>query len=134
MQDGEVVYAQGFGVRDFTTAQPYTPDTLQRIASTSKSMRSMLVATHVDDGEFGWDTPAHEVWPGLRLPTDELTNTVTVRQLMGTGIGGNPIELYADLLSPDYFLEEMERLPVTRTSTAALHRVARESYQPRIWR
>ena len=114
LQGGEVIYAKGFGVRNLATGQPFTPDTVHRIASTSKSMSAMLVARHVDEGAFGWDTPVHEVWPSLRLPSAELTQRVTIGQLMGmgTGIGGNPIELYADLLTPEAFLAELATLPV----------------------
>ena len=114
LQGGEVIYARGFGVRNLATGQPFTVDTVHRIASTSKSMSAMLVATHVDEGAFGWDMPVHEVWPSFRLPTDALTHSVTVGQLMGmgTGLGGNPIELYADLLTPEALLAELAQLPV----------------------
>lgn len=114
IQGGEVIHARGLGVRIFATGQPFTVDTVHRIASTSKSMSAMLVATHVDEGAFGWDTPVYEVWPSFRLPTDELTKRVTVGQLMGmgTGLGGNPIELYADLLTPEAFLAGLAELPV----------------------
>jgi CubicO group peptidase (beta-lactamase class C family) len=30
MQDGQFVYAKGFGVRNLTTGQPFTPDTVFR--------------------------------------------------------------------------------------------------------
>jgi len=68
MQDGQVVYAKGFGVRNLTTGQPFTPDTVFRIASTTKSMTAMLVATQVDQGLLDWDTPVHTIYPAFRLP------------------------------------------------------------------
>jgi CubicO group peptidase (beta-lactamase class C family) len=99
MQDGQFVYAKGFGVRNLTTGQPFTPDSVFRIASTIKSMTAMLVAMQVYAGLFEWDTPVQTIYPDFQLPTPDLTSSITVRQLMGmgTGLGENPIELYADL-------------------------------------
>ena len=38
VQNGELVYAQGFGVREPWLIQPVTPDTLMMIGSNTKSM------------------------------------------------------------------------------------------------
>src|SRR5215207_3788068 len=85
-------YQRGFGVRDQASGEPVTPDTHFLVASTTKSMSSLLVATFVDDGAFGWDQPVHEVWANFRAPTAELTNTLRVRDLLGmdSGIGEPP--------------------------------------------
>ena len=85
-------YQRGLGVRDLESAAPVTPDTHFLVASTTKSMTSLLVATLVDDGAFGWDQPVREVWSDFRAPTDELTNTLRVRDLLGmdSGIGEPP--------------------------------------------
>ena len=57
-KDGEVVYAQGFGVRELGGTVPVTPDTLMMIGSVTKSMTSTMAATVVDDGWLSWDTPS----------------------------------------------------------------------------
>jgi CubicO group peptidase (beta-lactamase class C family) len=89
---GGVRSGRGFGLRDLATGAPVTPDTHFFVASTTKSMSSLLVATLVDDGALAWDQPVREVWPDFRAPTDELTNTLRVRDLLGmdTGIGEPP--------------------------------------------
>ena len=89
---GGIRSGRGFGLRDLATGAPVTPDTHFFVASTTKSMSSLLVATLVDDGALAWDQPVREVWPDFRAPTDELTNTLRVRDLLGmdTGIGEPP--------------------------------------------
>jgi CubicO group peptidase (beta-lactamase class C family) len=47
-QDGKVVYANGFGVKEQGGSEPVTPSTLMMIGSTTKSMTTMMMATEVD--------------------------------------------------------------------------------------
>jgi CubicO group peptidase (beta-lactamase class C family) len=84
-----IVHRQTFGVRDRTSSAPVTPTTLFRIGSTTKSMTALLIATFVDEGLLGWDQPVIDVWPEFRAPTDDLTRTLRVRDLLGmaTGLG-----------------------------------------------
>ena len=123
IQDGQVVYAKGFGVRNLSTGEPFTADTVHRIASTTKSMTSMLVATQVDAGLFAWDTPVQTIYPDFQLPTPDLTRSVTVRQLMGmgTGLGENPIELYFDLDTPTYWMASLATLPILAPPGTEFH-------------
>jgi CubicO group peptidase (beta-lactamase class C family) len=53
IQDGEVTYLRGFGVKELGGTQPVTPDTLFMIGSITKPMTTMLGAaivgaSHVD--------------------------------------------------------------------------------------
>jgi CubicO group peptidase (beta-lactamase class C family) len=123
VQDGQVVYAKGFGVRNRTTGAPFTPDTVHRIGSAAKSMTSMLVATQVDAGLLEWDTPVRSIYPDFQLPTPELTSRTTVRQLMGmgTGLGEHPIGLYFDRLTPRRFVAGLATLPVLFPPGTAFH-------------
>ena len=54
VQGGDVVYQQGFGMRELGEPAPVTPDTLMMIGSITKSMTSTMAATVVDDGELTW--------------------------------------------------------------------------------
>jgi CubicO group peptidase (beta-lactamase class C family) len=51
VQNGEVVYQQGFGVRELGGSEPVTPETLMMIGSITKPMTATMAATVVDDGE-----------------------------------------------------------------------------------
>ena len=87
-----VLHTKTFGVRSRRTGRPVTDDTHFLVASTTKSMSSLLVATYVDEGKLDWDQPVIDAWPRFRAPTDELTKTLRVRDLLGmaSGIGEPP--------------------------------------------
>ena len=110
-------YRRGFGVRDLASGAPVTPDTHFLVASTTKSMSSLLVATLVDDGAFAWDQPVREVWPDFRAPTAELTNTLRVRDLLGMDSGiGEPAALstfHQGDVTAGELLRSLAALPVT---------------------
>ena len=52
VQGDEVVFLQGFGVREKGRPEPVTADTLLRIGSVTKSFSSLLAATLVDSGHL----------------------------------------------------------------------------------
>ncbi|MBI5959998.1 MAG: beta-lactamase family protein, partial [Chloroflexi bacterium] len=81
IQDGEVIYSQGFGSRNVATGDPFTPQTQFRIGSTTKSMTSLLVAQLVDEGKLSWDTPVTEIYPDFQTSDPELTAQLTLRDL-----------------------------------------------------
>ncbi|HEX4016083.1 MAG TPA: serine hydrolase domain-containing protein [Frankiaceae bacterium] len=82
-----VLHRLTMGARDGGRAARITPDTHFLVASTTKSMSSLLVSTYVDDRTLEWDQPAIDAWSGFRAPTPELTRTLRVRDLMGMGTG-----------------------------------------------
>ena len=51
----EVVYTNGFGVRDVDTGDLVDPQTVFQIASLSKPVSSSVIAGIVGDGEVTWD-------------------------------------------------------------------------------
>jgi beta-lactamase class C len=112
VQNGEIIYARGFGVRNLETGEPVTTNTVFRVGSTTKAMTSMMIATLVDEGVLDWDTPAIEVYPEFKLPTEELTQSVTVRELMGmdTGLGTLILPL---LIKEEYSATELLSALVT---------------------
>jgi CubicO group peptidase (beta-lactamase class C family) len=93
IQDGEVIYSKGFGVRDVATGEPFTPQTQFRIGSTTKSMTALLIAQWVDEGVLTWDTPVVEIDPTYQTSDPALTTQLTVRDLigMGTGLEADPL-------------------------------------------
>ncbi|MDK1029214.1 MAG: serine hydrolase domain-containing protein [Anaerolineae bacterium] len=86
LPDG-TIYAQGYGFRDVAQENPVTPNTLFHIASTQKSMNSMLVAVLIDAGYFDWDTPLVEIYPDFQLSNPEYTEQVTMRHLLSMSSG-----------------------------------------------
>lgn len=57
----EVVYLKGFGVKDVTTKQPVTPDTIFAIGSTTKAFVTAGMAMLADEGKINWDDPVENI-------------------------------------------------------------------------
>jgi CubicO group peptidase (beta-lactamase class C family) len=87
-----VVHRLALGHKDVQGGGRVSAGTHFLVASTTKSMSSLLAATYVDDGVIGWDQPALDAWSGFRAPTPELTRGLRVRDLFGmaTGIDAHP--------------------------------------------
>lgn len=82
IQDGKVVFADGFGTRDIDGAQKPDADTLYLIASNTKAMTTLMLAKLVDEGKLTWDTPVTKVLPSFRLGDADTTSHVLVRHLI----------------------------------------------------
>ncbi len=94
VQDGEIVYSQGFGERNESGA-PMTTDTHVMIGSTGKTLTTLLMAILVDEGRMSWDTPVVEVLPNFAVKDPELTQQLTMRNLVCacTGVPRRDLEL-----------------------------------------
>lgn len=94
VQNGEVVYLNGFGVREIGTPQPVTPDTMMMIGSITKSMTTMLAAALVDHGHLDWDTRLIDLLPSFAVRDPALTQRLTIRDAFCncSGVPGLNIE------------------------------------------
>ncbi|MBM7846367.1 serine hydrolase domain-containing protein [Herpetosiphon giganteus] len=82
VQDGKIVYSNGFGVRDVVSQAPIDADTQLMIGSTGKSLTTLLMATLVDQGKLDWDTPVVDILPNFKVKDPERTKQITVRHLV----------------------------------------------------
>jgi CubicO group peptidase (beta-lactamase class C family) len=82
IQGGKVVLEKGYGVRELGKKEPVTPNTLFRIASMSKPLTSLMMASLVDEGKFGWDTPATQIYPAFAVGDAELTKRMTMKTIL----------------------------------------------------
>jgi CubicO group peptidase (beta-lactamase class C family) len=82
VQDGKVVFADGFGMRDIDDKTKPDADTLYMIASNTKAMTTLMLAKLVDEGKLAWDTPVTKVLPSFRLGDADTTSRVLVRHLI----------------------------------------------------
>jgi len=60
LNDGKVVYLQGYGQRDVSNAKPLTADSIMSAASFTKVAFAYLVMQLVQDGVIGLDKPAYQ--------------------------------------------------------------------------
>ena len=82
VQDGKVVFADGFGTRDIAGGAKPDADTLYMIASNTKAMTTLMLAKLVDEGKITWDTPVTKLFPSFRLGDADTTSKVLVRHLI----------------------------------------------------
>lgn len=73
-----VMFAKGFGVAEVETKQPVTPDTLFRIASTTKMLTATALVALAGQGKIKLDQPIGKYVKGLRPKFSQ----VTVHQLL----------------------------------------------------
>ena len=82
VQDGKVVLAEGFGVREQGKPDKVDGDTLFMIASNTKAMTTLMLAKLVAQGKFGWDTPVTQILPEFQLGDADTTRQVLVKHLI----------------------------------------------------
>ena len=78
----EVVFLEGFGVREAGQPETVTADTVFQLASVSKPLAATVVAALVSDGVVTWDTRIRDLDPNFALPDAYPTAQVTIRDLL----------------------------------------------------
>jgi len=84
----QLVFAKGYGYRDYGKKLPFTPGTVCPIASNTKLFTAVAAGMLVEEGKLTWDKPVRESVPGVRFYNEQLNNTVTLRDMLShrTGI------------------------------------------------
>lgn len=84
----KLVFAKGYGYRDYEKKLPITSQTLFPIASNTKLFTAVAAGMLVEEGKLTWNQPIRESVPTIEFYNDELNNTVTLRDMLGhrTGI------------------------------------------------
>lgn len=82
IEGGKVVWEGGLGLRDPRGKAPVDAHTRFMIASNTKGMATLLLATLADEGKLKWDQPVTALYPGFRLGNDAVTRSVLVRHLV----------------------------------------------------
>lgn len=78
----KIIYAKGFGYRDYEKKIPVTPNTLFAIGSCTKAFTSSLLGLLNKENKLDYDKPAREYLPELQFFNNEMNNGVTVRDMM----------------------------------------------------
>ena len=82
VQDGKVVMAKGFGVRELGKPAKVDGDTRFMIASNTKALTTLMMAKLVDAGKLDWNARAEDVYPGFELGDAATTDKVLVKHLI----------------------------------------------------
>jgi CubicO group peptidase (beta-lactamase class C family) len=86
----QVIYAQGFGVKQLGSTDPVDPHTLFPIGSTSKAFTSALVALLADEGKLRWEDAVVDHVPGFQMYDPWVTRAFMIEDLMAQRSGMSP--------------------------------------------
>lgn len=87
IQDGKVVFSEGFGYKDVEKKIKVTPKTLFGIGSCSKAFTSFPIGMLFDEKKIDFDKPVREYFPTFQLNDVYATELVTVRDLLSHRTG-----------------------------------------------
>jgi CubicO group peptidase (beta-lactamase class C family) len=89
VDDGEVVLARGYGVRELGGAEPIGEHTLFAIASNTKAFTAAALAILVDEGALSWDDRVRDHLPWFDLYDPYVSSEMRVRDLLShrSGLG-----------------------------------------------
>jgi CubicO group peptidase (beta-lactamase class C family) len=95
--DGEVLFLEGFGLRQIGKPEKVDPDTVFQIASLSKPISATVVAALVSEGVVSWDSRIADLDPGFRLRDPYPTSELTIKDLFAhrsglPGTAGDELE------------------------------------------
>jgi CubicO group peptidase (beta-lactamase class C family) len=82
VQDGKILFAGGFGLKELGGTEKPDGDTLFMVASNTKAMTTLLLAKLVDEHRITWETPVTTLFPNFRLGDAETTRSVLVKHLI----------------------------------------------------
>ena len=83
----KLVFARGYGFRDYGKRLPFTPATTQPIASNTKLFTAVAVGMLVEEGKLRWDEPIKQFVPTIRFYNDDLDRSVTMRDMLSHRTG-----------------------------------------------
>ena len=83
----KLVFAKGYGYRDYSRKLPFTPTTLCPIASNSKLFTAVAAGMLVEQGKLTWDKPVRDAVPTVQFYNDQLNNNVTLRDMLSHRTG-----------------------------------------------
>ncbi|MCE5289928.1 MAG: serine hydrolase [Nocardiaceae bacterium] len=111
----DMVFAQGYGVREQGKSAEVNADTVFQIASMSKSIGATVVATQVTAGKLTWDDPVTRFLPNLVLSDPYVTTHATVGDFYAhrTGLpaaAGDDLEELG--FDRSYILDHLQFLPL----------------------
>src|SRR5258708_2245367 len=107
VQNGRVIYSNGFGLRDVKSNLPVTTKTIFAIGSISKSVTSLSRGMVNDEGKLDWDKPVRQYLPEFEVYDPVASERMTPRDLIShrVGMAGHDLLWY----SSDFSREELVR-------------------------
>ncbi|MGG0723708.1 serine hydrolase domain-containing protein [Bacillus mycoides] len=97
----DILYSEGFGYANIKEKKPITPNTLVSIQSISKSFISLTILQLVEEGKIHLEHPVVTYLPYFQTKDKNMSDTITVKQLL-THTAGFSLEMgVANSLAPN---------------------------------
>ena len=108
----KLVFAKGYGYRDYGKKIPFTPATTQPIASNTKLFTATAAGMLVEEGKLDWDKPIRQYVPNIKFFDDDLDRTITIRDMLShrTGITRHDLIWYKSAFSQKDLFERLKYL------------------------
>ena len=87
VENDKVIYAKGFGYRDYDKRLPVTPNTVFPINSCTKAFTDALCGILAGEGKLDLDQPVRQYLPWFRFYNEYTTEHATIRDLMAHRTG-----------------------------------------------
>ena len=87
VEKNKIIYAKGFGYRDFENKIPVTPNTLFAIGSCSKAFTTSLLGILQSENKISFDERPGAYIPGFKFYKQEMNNSVTIKDMMSHRTG-----------------------------------------------
>jgi CubicO group peptidase (beta-lactamase class C family) len=112
----KLVFAKGYGYRDYGKKLPFTPQTTVPIASNTKLFTATACGLLVEEGKLDWDEPVRKFVPGVEFYNDDLNRAVSIRDMLShrTGITRHDSIWYKSDFSRRELFERLKYLEPTR--------------------
>jgi CubicO group peptidase (beta-lactamase class C family) len=119
VEDGEIVYARGFGVQSLDTNVPVTPDSIFCVASIAKCFVASAIMQLAEQGKFCLDSPLVAYLPEFRLDDDHYYQQITLRQMLShtSGMPDMDESEYDELVAHPEYDEEAPARYIRALST-----------------
>ncbi len=82
VEKDKVIYAKGFGYKDWASKVPVTANTQFAIGSCTKAFTASLIGLLAKEGKLDIDKPVRNYLPALHFFNNDMNNNVTLRDMM----------------------------------------------------
>lgn len=100
VQNGEVIAAQGFGLKTLGKNEPVTNNSIFKIASNTKAFTSAALAILADEGKISWEGKVQTYLPDFKLYDPWVSQHFNVLDLLthrsGLGLGAGDLMLWPE--------------------------------------
>lgn len=106
VKNNNIVYVNGFGIRENGREERIDIHTIFRLGSVSKGFASVLAGLLVEEGKLNWDDKVVKFFPNFSLSDPRSTKNLTLRHIL-SHTSGLPQHTFTDLLEEDLPLPEI---------------------------